>query len=155
MQEQYVNPTATSDRLRWHWLWFLPVCLLVLFLVETHTVGFAFAALKLALDRWTWGLLISPSAAFCGAVLVASILAPLQGLFLLGGVVKERTVKTSQRVLYVFVGIVAILFLPMVTDILIWGSFPLSYDNQGFERLRMIPFLPWPKGKCCWDIELG
>jgi len=39
-----------------------------------------------------------------------------------------------------------ILLSPIVTDTLIWGSFPLTFDNEGVARLRIIPFIPWPSG---------
>jgi hypothetical protein len=38
------------------------------------------------------------------------------------------------------------LSVPLVTDALIWGSFPFNIDNKGVARLRLIPFLPWPDG---------
>lgn len=62
-----------EQRLRWHWLWFIPLCLLVLLLVELHTMHLAFAVLKLGYQRWDWGGLISPSAAFCLTVIAISI----------------------------------------------------------------------------------
>jgi len=31
------------------------------------------------------------------------------------------------------------------TPQILWGSFPLPVDKQGYIRIRMIPFLPWPE----------
>ena len=45
-----MTDSGTSTKkggLRWHWVWFLPLCVLVLLTSERHTVVFGFAALKL------------------------------------------------------------------------------------------------------------
>jgi hypothetical protein len=78
--EAVTDSTSAKGGLRWHWLWFVPLCLLVLLTTERHTVVFGFATLKLFWQRWTWGALISPSAAFCLVVVISSIIWPLYGL---------------------------------------------------------------------------
>jgi hypothetical protein len=125
----------------WHWLWFLPLCLLVLVLVERHMLVYSFVALKAAWQRWSWGVVISPSAAFCLSVIMFSVLFPLYGLNAVRLLVSERV-----QWRWTFLLIAVILLLPFVTDVLIWGSFPLTYDDEGVARLRMIPFIPWPSG---------
>jgi hypothetical protein len=127
--------------LGWHWLWFLPVCVLVLGVIERHTIVLALAVLKLAWVRWKWAALISPSAAFCSGVLFCSVTWPIFGLAFVAALVSER--KPWPYSLGI---IVAIVLLPFVTDTLIWGSFPFVFDDQGVGRLRMIPFIPWPAG---------
>jgi hypothetical protein len=57
-----------------------------------------------------------------------------------------RPKSNAKRWLWVIVMAVALLLFPLVTDILIWGLFPFTYDNAGVPRLRMIPFMPWPSG---------
>jgi hypothetical protein len=128
--------------LRWHWLWFLPLCILVLAAPERHTVIHAYRVFALICKRWSWGVLISPSAVFCLAVIAVSVVWPLLGLGSIPFLVAGR-----KQASWVFLIIVAILLLPFVTDFLIWGSFPLIVDQEGFVRLRMIPFLPWPSGQ--------
>jgi hypothetical protein len=54
--------------------------MLVLLTAERHTVVYGFVTLKLFWPRWTWGAFISPSAAFCFAVVISSIIWPLYGL---------------------------------------------------------------------------
>jgi hypothetical protein len=132
-------------RARLHWLYFVPLCAAVLLLVESHTVRYAFLILKLGYQRWTWGALISPSAAFCLAVVVASVLLPLQGLAVVYGIVTSE-LKVKQRTLYSVLVIVAIFVMPFVAEALLWGSFPFIFDDEGVSRLRMIPFIPWPSG---------
>jgi len=48
--------------------------------------------------------------------------------------------------LYVLLIVAAIFVLPIVTDFLIWGSFPFTIDREGASRLRVIPFIPRPSG---------
>jgi hypothetical protein len=127
--------------LGWHWLWFVPLCVLVLLLVERHTILFGFVALKLAWQRWSWGVVISPSADFCLSVIGFSVIFPLYGLGTIGLLVAAR-----QQWRWVLLMTALMLLLPIVTDLLIWGSFPLTFDNEGVARLRMIPFIPWPSG---------
>jgi hypothetical protein len=127
--------------LGWHWLWFLPLSLLVLLLVERHTVVFALVALKVAWERWSWAVVISPSAAFCLSVIMFSVVFPLYGLSTVGLLVAGRAQWRWTLLL-----VAVILLFPIVTDVLIWGSFPLTYDNEGVARLRMIPFIPWQSG---------
>jgi hypothetical protein len=140
------DSTRVSERRRlalgWHWLWFIPFCLVVLSIVERHTITWAFEALQLAWERWFWGTMISPSAIFCLSVIFASVVWPLYGLGLVANLAATR-----QQWRWVFLIAGAILLLPIVTDFLIWGSFPLVIDHEGFIRLRMIPFIPWPSSQ--------
>jgi hypothetical protein len=129
-------------RLDWHWLWFLPLCIIVLAVVERHTVDFALAIIYLFWRRWLWSVLLSPSAAFCLTVVTASVVLPLLGL-----VVVALIVGGGRRPLYSIFVIVGIFLLPVITDAFVWGSFLLTFDNEGKGRLRMIPFVPWPSGR--------
>ena len=134
-----------TQRLGWHWLWFLPLCGIVLLVVERHTVGLAFAILKLGYQRWSWGGLFSPSAYFCLSVLWLSVAGPLVGLSYIAALVKSpNELKARQRWLHSVLLVVGIFLLPFITDALMWGSFPFNIDDQGVSRLRLIPFIPWP-----------
>jgi len=139
------DPSAQRQRrlgLGWHWLWFLPLCVGVLSVVERHTVAYAFAILKLGWQRWTWGSLFSPSADFCIIVIVASVLWPVIGLGIVAMLVADR-----RQWRYLVLLIIGIFLIPFATDALFWGSFPFIFDDAGVARLRMIPFIPWPSGQ--------
>ena len=127
--------------LGWHWLWFLPLCAVVLSAVERHTIIYAVAILKLGWERWSWGALFSPSADFCLTVVVASVVWPLVGLGSVALLVAGR-----QRWRYSVLLIFGIFLLPFITEALMWGSFPFTFNGQGNPILRMIPFIPWPIG---------
>jgi hypothetical protein len=139
------NEAEKKRRIGWDWLWFLPVCALLLLLPEHHTVQQALIVCKLAYQRWSWAAIFSPSAYFCVGVIVASVLWPIYGLLLTAVALQNEEVK-KKRYVYAFFVTTTILLLPFVTDALTWGSFPFNIDNQGFHRLRMIPFFPWPDG---------
>jgi hypothetical protein len=57
LAETTVAWRKAKRRLGWHWLF--PLCLLVLLLVELHTVHMAFSAISLGRRRWDWGGLFS------------------------------------------------------------------------------------------------
>jgi hypothetical protein len=131
-------PESTNQMPRWNWVWFVPLSLLALLVVEQHTISYGIRIIELGWHRWHWGGLISPSAYFCEAVVVASVIAPIQGLIGAAGLLSGRRYGKA------FLLIAAVVLLPLLTDALIWGSFPFNFDNAGVERLRLIPFLPWP-----------
>lgn len=139
--------SSDKRRLGWHWLWFLPLCVGVILGVELHTVEYAVRLLKLAYQRWSWGVLFSPSAFFCVGVMETTVDWPLRGLWLVAGLVKSgKELNAKQRSFYSVLLVVGIFLLPLIAEALMWGSFPFIIDDQGVSRLRLIPFIPWPAG---------
>jgi hypothetical protein len=139
-----INPEDRGNRrlgLWWHLVWFLPICVLVLVLVERHTMIYAFAIFGLGWERWSWGALFSPSAFFCLHAIAASVIWPTFGL---GSVALLVAARQPWR--YSLLLILGIFLLPFVAEALMWGSFPFIFDDHGVARLRMIPFIPWPSG---------
>jgi hypothetical protein len=39
---------------------------------------------------------------------------------------------------------VAIFVTALLLQAVIWGSFPLPVDKDGYIHVRLIPFIPWP-----------
>lgn len=142
-----IERSSGSGRLGWHWLWFAPLAVVILLFVERHTIRFAFVVLELGYRRWDWAAFISPSAAFCLTVVVLSVYWPIFGLRAVKQLIKYRELNARQRWIYTGLPVIGIFLLPFLTDTLIWGSFPFIIDNDGYQRLRMIPFLPWPSGR--------
>lgn len=128
-----------------NWLWFLSTAVFVLLFTESHTTRLALMTFALALHRWKWAALLSPSAWFCSSVMLCSVFLPLQ--LSAGALITFRNSELSQsRYIGVILLLLIILVLPFATDTLIWGSFPFNIDNAGNGRLRLIPFVPWPQG---------
>jgi hypothetical protein len=117
----------------------------ILVFVEGHTVPLGFQLIKLAKHRWSWGGLMSPSAYICFSTIIASVLVPIQGAFMAIGLLssKEPTVA-RHRYLSASLCVIGIAVLPFVTDTILWGTFPFTFDEAGIGRLRLIPFIPWP-----------
>lgn len=133
--------------LGWNWLWLMPLSAAALLIVEMHTIPLALRLGRLALQRWSWGALISPSAYFCLGAIVASIYLPIHVLVLIPTALTSDEGRPSRKaqllaLLFIFLAFL----LPFVTDALIWGSFPFNIDSNGIARLRFIPFVPWPDG---------
>lgn len=125
-------------------------CLLMLLFIvlpgEGHAIHLGRMVGGVAIKRWSWGVLLSPSAAICLSAILASFIVPIQGLALVVGFLFERTPSYRSRFKPVIAVALFVLLLPFVTDTVIWGSFPLTIDSAGWHRLRMIPFFPWPAG---------
>jgi hypothetical protein len=140
------NPVLCEEkepRLGWNWIWYFPLCIAVLVIVEGHTVRHAMRLCQLARSRWLWFVLFSPSAYFCISVVFASVGWPIQLLAMIAKTAKTPLDRgeAKQTVLFIVFLSVVIFLMPFVTDFLTWGSFPLSGGG-----LRLIPFLPWPQG---------
>ena len=145
-----MDPAVPQSRTSpWHWLWYGPLIGLVLPLVEWHTLRYALAVLATARERWDWGGLTSPSADFCWTVVIGSVILPLVGaisasasLFVAG--ISSAETRQRTRCAHALLILAGIAILPFLTDFLIWGSFPFTFDRDGVGHLRMIPFVPWP-----------
>jgi hypothetical protein len=134
-----------TRRVGWNWAWVLPLSAAALFVVEMHTIPLALKLGSLARQRWSWGALISPSAYFCLAVTISSVILPVQGIVVIPSVLSSAPESgEAKRRLLALLLIVLVFCLPFITDALIWGSFPFNIDGTGTARLRLIPFLPWP-----------
>lgn len=133
-------------RLGWYLVWFVPLSILILFTVERHTIPFGLTAIKLVIKRWNWSGLFSPSAAICFATVAGSIIYPAYGLIAALALLGNGCDTRKRRYLYAAVILAIVAVLPIITDTLIWGSFPFTFDSRGVGHLRVIPFLPWPSG---------
>jgi hypothetical protein len=116
-----------------------------LVIVEGHTIPYAYRLLKPAVNRWSWFVIVSPSTYFCFSTMLASILLPIQGMIYTAIFLTASKDDIPKRRLCAVLTVVAIFVLPAVTDVLLWGSFPLPVANDGVH-IRMIPFIPWPSG---------
>ncbi len=80
-QEDCIGTNQSASHMsQWHVLWLSPLCLLILFVVESHTLPYGLRVVRLGLERWSWAALLSPSAAFCEFVIFISVTAPVGGL---------------------------------------------------------------------------
>ena len=131
-------------KMGWNWLWFAPLCALVLVVVERHTVQHGLVLCRLAYQRWSWAALVSPSADFCWCVIVFSVYFPIYSIRVLMSLIAADELK--RRYVYICSLVVIVFLFPFLVDAITWGSFPFNIDNEGVHRLRLFPFIPWPEG---------
>jgi hypothetical protein len=144
--------------LRWHWLWFLPFLGYVIVAVERTAIISSYVQARFAFYNLTFGtiflLLLSPSADLCVILNTCSLILPIAWLGWLFHIltVPRGTITIRYRMVYSVLIILGIFAVPFIIEVLIWGSYPIVFDDQGFEHIRMIPFFPWPHAKCCTEI---
>jgi hypothetical protein len=125
-------------------LWFIPVYAGATVYFEVGNVLSAYHNLALVYHRFTWGLLLSPAAATFFTATLASVWLPLL-LLLLGTATLDPTGSFyRRRYLWAAALVLAIAASGAILQFVIWGSFPLPADDDGYIHLRMIPFVPWP-----------
>lgn len=130
--------------MRWNLLWFIPLGILFCSYFLWRNITNGFELLKLLKERWSWGVLLSPSAIVFLGVLSYSLVYPIQSLILIRSFFDPDSPAYRRRYLYAIVASVGTFVLAAILEAIIWGSFPLEIDSAGVGHLRMIPFLPWP-----------
>ena len=126
--------------------WYVPVCIWIFLYFVLQNILTGYKNIVLAWTHLTWGLFISPSAYIFFAVTIASIVLPLQYLtFIPMFFSSENEGLYKKRYLYSFLIIIGIIAAMFLLQIIIWGTFPLDIDKNGYEHLRMIPFFPLPE----------
>jgi len=134
---------AIIRAMRLHLLWFVPlVVAVVLYLVVPSAVS-GYRNTMLVIRRFTWGIFISPAAALYFGSILASVLLPLRLLLFIPAYF-ERSGRSWRRLWVPVLVIIAIAVCELGLQFLVWGSFPLPADKEGYIRLTLIPFLPWP-----------
>jgi hypothetical protein len=129
--------------MRWNLLWYVPLVMLVFLPLMLIDAIEGFTCFRILLRNWTWGLLLSPSAAvWCGTV-TFSVIAPLN-VFRLPAFFNPEGEFYPRRYRWSVIHVIATLALVLFSWVLIWGSFPLESRADG-QHLRMIPFYPWPE----------
>jgi hypothetical protein len=83
---------------------------------------------------WSWGFLLSPSAWAFSATLYMTIALPIT-------MIRKDYRMGFLESLFTLLILVVWFF---VCQFILWGSFPLIHDPDGTQRIRMIPFIPWP-----------
>jgi hypothetical protein len=134
--------------MRFDLIWYLPLCLLVLFYIIIPNAIAGYQNIRMELHRFTWAILFSPSAYIFLPALFASILAPI-GLL---NLIPTLFSRDADNQVYVFKGrylwallvALSIYVSAILIQFLIWGSLPLEVDRNREIHIRMIPFYPWP-----------
>lgn len=98
----------------------------------------------MAIDNFTWAVLLSPSAYIFIASIAASVFMPIRMLMIIPILFDSRFLS-KRRYINSLVIVISIIILSVFLQFIIWGSFLLPIDKDGYGHLRMIPFFPWPE----------
>ncbi len=124
------------------WYALLWIVLILLLIPIAH---FDYSTFRLVLNRWSWGIVLSPAAYVYFSSLVATIFFPVKVLALVPVYFDRQAAELySRRYKWTLLTLTIIAVGEFVILVLIWGAFPLEVDSSHYVRLRLIPFFPWP-----------
>ena len=125
-------------------IWYVPLSAAVVFYFVISNAVTGYNNIALVFHQFTWAIFISPSAYLFFSCILATVFLPLQLLLMIPAFFDRSTPRYGQRYLLSFAIVVGIAVACFILQIIIWGSFPLPVDQDGYIHVRMIPFLPWP-----------
>lgn len=146
MDEGLATAVATIEerkrrRMGAHFLWYVPLCLTVTGALIAPAFLLGCENVRALVRHFTWGIFFSPSFYVFAGVTISSITVPIN---ILKSIPKIFVQSEGKRFTAVMSGIALIVFWSAAFQVVSWGSYPLGYDKQGYEHLRLIPFIPWP-----------
>jgi hypothetical protein len=103
-----------------------------------HDLTWYLGDIAMIYHHWTWALLVSPAAYICFAALIALAAFPFAMLKGYNGIEAERP-----SVNFLPFACFAVLAF-VVLKIIAWASFPIGFDAEGYQRMRLTPLMPWP-----------
>ena len=130
--------------MRFNLLWYIPLWLWIIIYFIIPDIIAGYHNIGLVFQRFTWAIFLSPSAAIFFSSILGSVLGPPLILLLIPLFFYRDNPAYRYRYLWSIVTVLGIVVSMFILQIIIWGSFPLPVDNEGYIRLRLIPFVPWP-----------
>jgi hypothetical protein len=125
-EENYLRLVLTT--MRYNLIWYLPLCLWILFYIIIPNIGSGYHNLKIVFHRFTWAIFFSPSAYLFLVALFASVFLPVR---LLGWIpiffAKDAENTTyKRRYLWSLLLTVGIFITAILIQVLIWDRFRLK-----------------------------
>jgi hypothetical protein len=91
-------------------------------------------------------IVVVPSAYLFVGLLLYAVLMPIQFmLFIPNFFLSPDAATYDRRYLFSILVVFALIVSLFIIQLAISTSFPLCWPSDGFERIRMVPFLPCPK----------
>lgn len=139
-------PLLFWKTMRWHLLWYVPLGIIILWYITIHDILWSIGAARIVLDHFIWALYFSPSAYLYFSILGSIPMTPLLFFIFIPVLFEKDSVgyKHKRRWLWTLVLLAMVPVSALFLHIILWGSFPFIYLEDGYERLRMNPFIPWP-----------
>lgn len=131
--------------MRTNLIWYIPLGAVVLYYFVIPNITSGYHNVTLIFKHFSWLLFISPAAYVFFSCVVASVFLPIQLILMVAMFFDREFPAYSRRYLWSSVVVVGIAVACFILQVIIWGSFPLLVDHEGYIHVRMIPFLPWPE----------
>lgn len=138
---------ARASGMRGNLLWYVPLFLFVVGYFVIPNARSGYTNVRLLLRHWTWALLFVPSTYVFFSTVSYSVFQPIQFMLFIPLFFSDehQGATYDRRYLLSFLVVLAMVALIFALQLAIHASFPLCWPADGFERLRMIPFLPCPE----------
>lgn len=130
--------------MRFNLIWYVLLGIWIIFYFVVPNVASGFHDVSIVFHRFTWAIFFSPSAYFFFASVVASVFLPFQLLLMIPAFFDNTVPAYRRRYVWSLIMAIVIVISAILLQVIIWGSFPLPVDKDGYVHLRMIPFIPWP-----------
>ena len=131
--------------MRTNLIWYIPLSVAVLFYFVIPDITSGYHNVMLVFSRFSWLVFISPAAYVFFSCVLASVFLPVQLMLIVPLFFNRESSTFGRRYLWSAGVVVGIAVACFILQVIIWGSFPLPVDSEGYIRIRMIPFLPWPE----------
>jgi len=126
----------------YHLLWYIPCAFVILLLTAIPNLLCVSDYIVTFFKRFHWAVFLSPSALVFINAAWFSVVAPSLALFLFPKIYSKTPKRKFWMPMAFFAGI---LLISIISEIAMWGSFPLPVDKDNYIHIRMIPFIPWPE----------
>ena len=126
-------------------IWYIPLSVAVFFYLVIPDIISGYHNVTLVINRFSWLVFVSPAAYTFFSCVLASVFLPVQLMLMVPALFDRESSTYGRRYLWSFGIVMAIAVACFILQVIIWGSFPLPVDHEGYIRVRMIPFLPWPE----------
>lgn len=130
--------------MRFNLVWYVPLCIWIVLYIIIPNLTSGLHNVALVFHRFSWGIFFSPSAYVFFSAVITSVFLPLQLLLVVLSFFDPDVPLSRRRHLWSFAVVVVIVLSALLLQAVIWGSFPLPVDKDGYIHVRMIPFIPWP-----------
>jgi hypothetical protein len=130
--------------MKFNLIWYIPLSAWVLLYFVVPNFNSGLENIRLVFHRFSWSLFFSPAAALFFSAIVASLFVPFQLLLVIPGFFAAESIGCIKRYVWSLGVVVAIFVTAILLQAVIWGSFPLPVDKDGYIHVRLIPFIPWP-----------
>lgn len=133
--------------MRWDLLWYIPLFAFVAWYFSLSNARSAYENIGIVFRHWTWFLLVSPSAYLFFTTALYSVFLPIHFMLFIPPLFSAEVEAATydRRYLLSFLVLVGLVILVFVNQFVIYASFPLCWQANGVERIRLVPFLPCPK----------